>query len=385
MHQNTFKYELNNSTANNAEIYIYGYIGEWEEVDYPRFQKMFRDSLAKYKELTIRIHSGGGSVSEGLAIYDLIRGSETKVTVVVEGMAASMASVIALAGDTIKMTENAFFMMHAVTGGAWGNKAELIARAEQMGQCETRLQTIYKERTTADEATIQDWFTNGKDNWLDSNQCLDIKVCDEVIKPTKTRNIDTKNIVNKTPEYAWAEMLKGLQNRQNTDINKHTDNMNKQQLVASLIAMGLAGDLTASSDDAAVQKQLETVFAKAKEADQFKNELKTFKEAQAKVLINAAVKDGKIQANEKEEWLRDATDKYELVAKSLARMSGKPDLNGRTKRGTPPVDTGRHELFNGREDWTFADWQNKAPKDLERVEDEAPEEFENLFNQQYDK
>ncbi len=73
MKTKTFAYELKNSTGNVAEIQIYGYIGKWDEVDYPRFQKLFRDSLKQHKELTLRIHSGGGSVYEGLAIYDLIR------------------------------------------------------------------------------------------------------------------------------------------------------------------------------------------------------------------------------------------------------------------------------------------------------------------------
>ncbi len=117
MAKKQFTYSLENTTKGSAEIQIYGYIGKWDEVDYPRFQKVFRDTLATQKEVTIRIHSGGGSVYEGLAIYDLIRSSEANVTVIVEGMAASMASIIALAGDTVQMNETAFFILHAVTDG----------------------------------------------------------------------------------------------------------------------------------------------------------------------------------------------------------------------------------------------------------------------------
>ena len=86
---------------------IYGYIGPWDEFDYPRFQNAFRDIIKENEEMTMRIHCGGGSVFEGLAIYDLIRSSTCKVNVIVEGMAASMGGVLALAGDTISMTYDA--------------------------------------------------------------------------------------------------------------------------------------------------------------------------------------------------------------------------------------------------------------------------------------
>jgi len=103
-----FRFDIRNQNDNDSEICIYGYIGRWDEVDYKGFRNSFQQILSKNKDVTIRIHSGGGSVYEGLAIYDLMRSSDSNITVIVEGMAASMASIIALGGDIIKMTENAF-------------------------------------------------------------------------------------------------------------------------------------------------------------------------------------------------------------------------------------------------------------------------------------
>ena len=108
MSKKPFHYELRNEASGEAEILLYGYIGKWEEFDYPRFQNLFRTALQNNKNLTIRVHCGGGSVFEGLAIYDSIRSSDSHVKIHVEGIAGSMGGVIGLAGDEIVINENAF-------------------------------------------------------------------------------------------------------------------------------------------------------------------------------------------------------------------------------------------------------------------------------------
>lgn len=379
MSKKQFTYELQNVANGSAEIQIYGYIGKWEEVDYPSFQKAFRDALAKNKELTIRIHSGGGSVYEGLAIYDLIRSSEAIVNVIVEGMAASMASVIALAGDTVQMTENAFFMMHAVTGSVWGNKNDLTNYVEQIENCEKRLQAIYKERTTADEKTIKNWFDSGQDHWLDADACLQLSICDEVVKPTKNKQIDNKTIINKTPEQAWENIAASFTGK----TPKTAKTMNKATMLAAFSAYGLAGNITASSTDEDLKEHLENVLKKAKKADSLQNELNAFKQQEVdkvKTKINQAVATGKIVGSEKAQWEQDAEDNPAMVERMLDKLPGKPNPNNSLNREKPQVDGDQHELFNARETWTFSQWQDKDPEGLARIQGEAPEQFDELFN-----
>lgn len=153
--------------------------------------------------------------------------------------------------------------------------------------------------------------------------------------------------------------------------------------MAVLSAAGLAGTLLASSSDKDFENHLETLIRKAQRTDTLENELKEFKQSQAEVLISAALKAGKITAAEKDEWRNDAIKNYTLVAKSLERMAGKPDPNGQLVRQKPIVDHDRHELLNGREKWSFSDWQEKDPKGLERLNEEAEEEFEKLFNAEF--
>lgn len=385
MSKKPFHYEIKNQASGGAEILLYGYIGRWDEVDYPRFQGTFREALKTNRQLTIRIHSGGGSVFEGLAIYDLIRASECEVTVIIEGMAASMAFVIALSGDVILINENAFGMAHAVKGAVYGNKQEMLNYIDLMDNCEERLRKIFEERTKADKDTIDEWLQSGKDFWLSAEKCKELGIVDDILKPTKQRKDqqDTENITGKSPEEAFecfnlSEVLPPDQ----TITNQNTD-MNKAAILALLATQGLAGSLTASSSDNEFESQLKDVLNKAKKADTLENELKEFRESQADVLISNALKSGKITNAEKEEWRKDAIENYALVAKSLERMSGKPDPNGNLERQKPPVDSGKHELLNGRENWTFSDWQEKDPKGLERLHEEAEDEFEKLFNAEF--
>jgi hypothetical protein len=88
-------------------------------------------------------------------------------------------------------------------------------------------------------------------------------------------------------------------------------------------------------------------------------------------------------ASEKEQWLKDAVASPELTARALAKMSGKPDLNSGITRDPKNVETGKHALLKDRADWTFDKWQAEDPKGFAKLEDEAPEEFEKIFNAKF--
>lgn len=388
MSKKPFHYELRNEASGEAEILLYGFIGKWDEFDYPRFQNVFRAALQNNKNLTIRVHCGGGSVFEGLAIYDLIRSSDNHVKVYIEGMAASMGGVIALAGDEIVINENAFFMVHSVSGGTWGNKQDLLNYIETMESCEDRLRKIFAERTNATTETIEEWLTSGRDFWLTSDVCKELGIVDEIVVPTKKRKSsdnEAKNIMNKTPEEAF-EMFNisyAPEPENNTNnLNLNTD-MKKEALLAALLAAGMVGTLSASSSDNDFENHLKDILNKAKKADTLENELKEFKQTQAKTLIASALQSGKITAAEKDEWEKDAIENYALVSKSLERMSGKPDPNAGVQRQAKNTDNPQHELLNGRENWTFSEWQAKDPKGLERLKEEAENAFEELFNKEF--
>ncbi|WP_312399506.1 head maturation protease, ClpP-related [Chryseobacterium sp.] len=383
MSKKPFHYEVKNQASGVPEILVYGYIGTWDDVDYPRFQNLFRDALKSNNKLNVRLHCGGGSVFEGLAIYDLITTSDCETTMIIEGIAASMGGVIALAGDHIIINPNGQFMAHAVKGGVYGTKQDMVNYIDLMDNSRERLAAIFAERTKADKETIDEWLDSGKDFWFSADKCLELGIVDEVVKTTKQRkNQDADNMTGKTPEEAFDSFKLDNEFKIDNNLNQPIE-MKKESILAALMSAGLAGNLSASSSDNDFENRLNELFNKAKKTESLENEMQEFKKVQAETLIANALKSGKITNAEKEEWEKDAISNYALVSKSLERMSGKPDLNNGLERPKKKEITNQHELLNGREKWTFNDWQEKDPKGLQKLQEEDNEEFEKLFNAEY--
>ena len=111
---NPFSIKASVALANAAEIFIYGDIGDdWD--DETLAARNFVRELAELdvEAITVRINSPGGSVTDGLAIYNSLRRHKADIHVEIDGIAASIASLIAMAGDTLSMAENALLMIHA--------------------------------------------------------------------------------------------------------------------------------------------------------------------------------------------------------------------------------------------------------------------------------
>jgi ATP-dependent Clp protease, protease subunit len=107
------------------------------------------------KDITVRINSPGGDVFEGIAIYNLLRGHQAKVTVEVLGWAASAASIIAMAGDEIRMGLGSFMMVHNSWGVVVGNRHDMRDAADLFDSFDAALVDIYEARTGAKRAEIE--------------------------------------------------------------------------------------------------------------------------------------------------------------------------------------------------------------------------------------
>ena len=142
--------EIKNQTDDSADLYFYGDIvsswwGAWDDSDqYPEAIRTFLDGV-KGKNLNIYINSGGGSVFAGIAIYNMLKRHQGFKTVYVDGLAASIASVIALAGDKIIIPSNAFLMIHKPWSGMWGNANELRKMADDLDAIEQGIMNIYSD------------------------------------------------------------------------------------------------------------------------------------------------------------------------------------------------------------------------------------------------
>ena len=148
-------YQIKSQGTDTPEVWIYGVIGDWwDETDATSFAESFK-ALGNTGDVLVRIHSMGGSVTDGLAIYNIIKNSGLKVTTQIDGVAASMASVIALAGDVRRASKDVVVMIHNASGGAWGTADEMRKAADTVDIHNDVMVGIYTDRTELDEATLR--------------------------------------------------------------------------------------------------------------------------------------------------------------------------------------------------------------------------------------
>lgn len=165
-----------------AEVFIYGDIGEswWDETVTARdFVKEV--AALDVDHLTVRINSVGGSVPDGLAIYNALRRHPAHVTVAVDGMAMSIASLIAMAGDSVEMAENAILMIHAPWTYASGNSADMREAADMLDKWAEAMATSYAAKTGKDAAEILALLTDGEDHYYTAAEALADKFVDAVV------------------------------------------------------------------------------------------------------------------------------------------------------------------------------------------------------------
>lgn len=156
--------EIRNEGNEAAEVLLYSPIGsDYGGIDAKTFTETL-GSLAD-RRLTVRINSPGGSVFDGLAMYNAIMRHPRTVNVAIDGLAASAASIVAMAGKTIRMAENSFLMIHKAWGLVVGNADDLRSTAEQLERIDGQLAATYAKRSggSADKfaamMAAETWFT----------------------------------------------------------------------------------------------------------------------------------------------------------------------------------------------------------------------------------
>lgn len=164
-----------------ACILLYGDIGDkWDGVTDASIVRELADYEAAYDRIDVRINSYGGSVYSGIAIFNALRTSKANITVYVDGVAASIASVIAMCGKPVYMSRYARLMLHNVQGGCWGNKDELKQTAQQIEQLEDTMADIYSAKTGTEKRVIKNTYFDGKDHWLTASEAKELGFIDGI-------------------------------------------------------------------------------------------------------------------------------------------------------------------------------------------------------------
>ena len=164
-----------------AEVLIYGNIGDrWNE-DGVVASELVRDlSALEADTINLRINSYGGSVPDGLAIYNALRRHKATVNVFVDGVAISCASYIAMAGDTITMAKNSQMMIHAPWTFAYGNSNDMREQADILDRYAKAMASAYADKSGKTYEDALALLTDGKDHWFLADEAKAEGFADEV-------------------------------------------------------------------------------------------------------------------------------------------------------------------------------------------------------------
>lgn len=173
-------FSIVNKTAETAEISIYDEIGSYgvTSADFLTSLKAVGD-----RRIVLRINSPGGDVFHGIAIYNRLKEHAPGVEVRIDGLAASMASVIAMCGAPVKMAGNAMLMIHNPTGLCWGEAGELRQLAGLLDQLRNSLSGAYEKKTGKSAAKIAELMD--AETWLSAAEAKQMGFVDDVTEPLK--------------------------------------------------------------------------------------------------------------------------------------------------------------------------------------------------------
>lgn len=163
-----------------AELYLYGEIAstvDWGDEITPQAMKEALDEL-NGRPLDIYINSGGGEVFAGQAIYTILKRYSGRKTVHIDGIAASIASVIAMAGDHIVMPNNAMMMIHKAWSICVGNSENMAKMANDLVKLDSVIAGVYAEKTGKETDEIQAMMTD--ETWFTAAEAAEYGLIDEI-------------------------------------------------------------------------------------------------------------------------------------------------------------------------------------------------------------
>lgn len=293
-----------NKSNNKATIYIYGIIGGW---DFEKWKPIntadkFVEDYSKITEdhIDVKINSPGGNIWDGLPIYNTLKNSEKTIHTYVDGIAYSMASLIALSGDKVYGYANSMLMFHNGLTYAYGNAKELRKEADTLEQYDEALSSIIEEKLNINSNEVKEKYLNYSDNYFVGKKAKEIGFFDKIIT-TKEAEIP-ENIKNMSPLDVMK--LYGNMNLINTsDNNKSNTNMSKTIKAPTIQAvLGYDTPIGANENGAYFQEQeVQALEQSLVDKDQKVTDIQTkldstnLTNSKADTAINAALDNAEIE------------------------------------------------------------------------------------------
>ena len=356
-----------------GDIYIYKPIGPRDDEDDDVITAGDVQSQLDWCDsdtITVHVNCPGGSYFEGLAIFHALNACAKNVIVKVEGIAASMASVIILAADEIVLSPYARIMTHRIKGESCGNAAQLRADAAEMETFEASLLDIYSLRTGLTVDECRNKFLADTDTWFTAEEAIAAKLADRIEQGKLTASINDANRNSPHPAMAFYQSCAALLIVPNSKDMDFLKIKNQFQL---------GDDVT----EDAFLAQVEGWRTRANEVEQLTAQLEGFTNAAALAetnriegLLTQAVNEKRIMASQKGMWKSLFDADAQSAEKALMGIAPAKDLAGVATGGNPSE---RDEF--AKLNFDQLDRGNK----LERVRAEYYDLYEAKFEEKFGK
>ena len=232
-------YNIQNKAGETADVYIFDEIGT-----YGITAQEFINDIKGLKDLPInlRINSLGGDVFDGMAMYNVIKRREAKTTVYIEGIAASIATIIALGADQVVMAENSLFMIHNAWGGTMGEAKDMRKTADTLDKISGELTDIYRKKTGLSYEALQEMMD--EETWLNAEEAYEAGFVDVISDSIKVAaKYDVSKFKNITQEQIQNKLSININNKKMTNELKEWFNNKVEEIVTAV-----KGDVKVSKD-----------------------------------------------------------------------------------------------------------------------------------------
>ncbi|MBQ3625039.1 MAG: Clp protease ClpP [Prevotella sp.] len=324
-------------------ILLYGDIGDsYGSVSSGQVVRELLAAEAAYKHIDVRINSNGGEVYTGIAIYNALRNSKADIRIYVDGIAASMASVIALCGKPVEMSKYARLMLHSVSGSCYGDKKELQGVLKEIEGLEDTLCQMLAAKLGQSADNIKAAYFDGEDHWLTADEALLLGLIDGIYDADPVP-------ADSTPEQIYAIFNNRLAKPQN-ELDMNFDELKKRPQFQDC----------ASEDD--VLRRIDQLETRAAQADGLEEENATLRAtveaheaaaeeaaaAERATLLDAAEGDGRINAETRAVYENLLKEHPEDGKKALAALNPKKrivnHLGGGDGKKESPWDKRQREI-----------------------------------------
>ena len=250
---------LNTTSGGEAELLIYGPIGDYfwgEGVTAASVVEQLAGTTASV--INVRINSDGGVVTDGLAIYNALKQHPATINMTVDGVAASIASLILMAGSTRRMHENTMLMLHGPQGGGWGFAGDLRERADQIDVYGRQMLVTYSGRAK-NPADIETMLTDRKDHWLTASEALALGLVNEVIPDVQPEPADS---VAAAALLSYVSAISGTEGAVHALLRKHIQATTTASAFASLREVHQRA-VVAHLEETSMKQQCQLIMAQA--------------------------------------------------------------------------------------------------------------------------